>query len=104
MTPLPASEGTVLAWHHSTIHWGSSCSSYAEEPRKSIAMSFRLRDEVKPWTERDQELYGRRPFSRAELAAGVGMEERVKLCSHALMMYSVWHPEFKGFDKSLVEA
>ena len=27
------------------------------------------------------------------------MEERLRLCCRALMMYSVWHPEFKGFDK-----
>ena len=102
--PLPAEAGTVLMWHHSTIHWGSSCSAYADEPRKSIAMSFRLRDADKPWSEKDQELYGRRPFTRAELQAGVSMDERLRLCTRALMMYSVWHPEFKGFDKSHVDA
>ena len=98
--PLPAKAGTVLMWHHSTIHWGSSCSAYADQPRQSIAMSFRLREELKPWTEHDAELYGRRPYSHSELASGkIDMSERLKLCTRALMMYSVWHPEFHGFDK-----
>ena len=69
MRPLPAKAGTVLMWHHSTIHWGTSCSAYAEEPRKSIAMSFRLREAAKPFTEKDTELYGRRPLTRAEVRA-----------------------------------
>ena len=51
--PLAANAGTVLAWHHNTIHWGSSCSPYAEQPRKSIAMSFRLREAWRPWTDKD---------------------------------------------------
>ena len=97
--PLPAEAGTVLMWHHSTIHWGSSCSPYATHPRKSIAMSFRLREEAKPFSDKDWELYGRLPYTRAELAAGIGMPERLRLCTRALMMYSVWHPEFKGFSK-----
>jgi len=97
--PLPAEAGTVFMWHHSTIHWGSSCSPYANHPRKSIAMSFRLREEAKPFSDKDWELYGRLPYTRAELAAGIDMPERLRLCTRALMMYSVWHPEFKGFDK-----
>ena len=28
--------------------------------------------------------------------------ERMKLCLRGLKMYSVWHPEFHGFDKALV--
>lgn len=97
--PLEANAGTVLMWHHNTIHWGSSCSPYATHPRKSIAMSFRLREEEKPFSAKDEELYGRRPYTRQELAAGIPMDERLRLCTRALMMYSVWHPEFKGFDK-----
>ena len=97
--PLPAAAGTVPMWHHNTIHWGSSCSPYATHPRKSIAMSFRVREEAKPFSDKDWELYGRMPYTRQDLREGVSMEERLRLCTRALMMYSVWHPEFKGFDK-----
>jgi ectoine hydroxylase-related dioxygenase (phytanoyl-CoA dioxygenase family) len=98
--PLVADAGTVLAWHHNTIHWGSSCSPYAAEPRKSLAMSFRLCEEGRPWSEKDEESYWRRPFTRAEVAAGVDMQTRLRMCAGALVTYSVWHPEFKGFDQA----
>ena len=76
--PLAANAGTVLAWHHNTIHWGSSCSPYAEQPRKSIAMSFRLREAWRPWTDKDAASYWRRPLSRAEVAAGSAAP--IRLC------------------------
>ena len=28
------------------------------------------------------------------------METRLRLCAGALVTYSVWHPEFKGFDQA----
>ena len=39
--------------------------------------------------EKDFELYGRVPFTRAEVSMGVGINERLRLCTRALMMYSV---------------
>ena len=38
------------------------------------------------------------------LQGGIPMHERLKLCLRGLKMYSVWHPEFHGFDKTLVSA
>ena len=95
----PFAGGSVLMWHHSSIHWGSACSAYAPEPRKSIALSFRLNEARKPMSDKDWELYGRVPFTLEEVQRGVGVPERVRLCTRAMMMYSVWHPEFGGFDK-----
>ena len=40
----------------------------------------------------------------ASVRRAASMDERLRLCTRALMMYSVWHPEFKGFDKSHVDA
>ena len=43
---LPAPAGSLLAWYGNTIHWGSSCSRYADHPRKSIALTFYRADIV----------------------------------------------------------
>lgn len=40
--PLPGPAGSVICWQGNTIHWGSKCGEYAETPRMSIAMSFRV--------------------------------------------------------------
>jgi hypothetical protein len=107
--PLNTGAGTVLMWNTCTIHWGSSCSpaeylGEGEESRKSIAMSFRVPQSVQAMREKEWDQYGRLPFTREEIAKGIPMHERMKLCLRGLKMYSVWHPEFHGFDKALVTA
>ena len=37
---LPAPAGSLIAWYGNTVHWGSTCSKYANDPRKSIALTF----------------------------------------------------------------
>lgn len=96
--PLPATAGTVLMWNPNTIHFGSACSPDATHPRRSIAMSFRLPQHRQPFTQREVEQNGRMPFSRAELSAGVPIPERLATCARAILMYSCWHAEYKGFD------
>jgi hypothetical protein len=99
----------VLIWNTCTIHWGSACSPAAyltqgEESRKSIAMSFRVPQSKQQMRDKEWKQYGRLPFSKGELQAGVPLDERLKLCIRGLMMYSVWHPEFTGFNKALITA
>lgn len=81
--PLPGKAGTVFVWHPNTIHWGSACSAYAPESRKSIAMAFRLSEERRAFTEKEFALYGRRPFDYAEIAGGLDMKERLKVLTPA---------------------
>jgi len=98
-TPLPAPAGSVLVWHPNIIHWGSACSAYAAGPaRKSIAGAFRLPERRLPTSEKERRLYGRGPVTREELRAGLGVDTKLRCIAYALMMYSVWFPEFEGFD------
>ena len=107
--PLNTGAGSVLMWNTCTIHWGSSCSpaeylGEGEESRKSIAMSFRVPQSKQAMREKEWDQYGRLPFTQMEIAKGIPLAERMKLCLRGLKMYSVWHPEFHGFDKALVTA
>ncbi len=107
--PLNTGAGSVLIWNTCTIHWGSACSPKeylisGEESRKSIAMSFRVPQSKQAMREKEWEQYGRLPFTKAEIQGGVTLEQRLQLCIRGLMMYSVWHPEFNGFEKALITA
>lgn len=107
--PLNTGAGTVLIWNTCTIHWGSACSpteylTQGEESRKSIAMSFRVPQGKQAMREKEWEQYGRLPFTKSEIQEGVPLHERLKLCIRGLMMYSVWHPEFNGFERALITA
>ena len=100
--PLPVSKGTPLAWHPNTIHWGSSCSAYADKPRKSLAMAFRLPSHQMDLSDQEKQkqlqLYGREPYTRSEVERGLSMPQRLAMCAQSLLMYSVWFPEFDGLD------
>ena len=89
-------------WHPNTIHWGSSCSAYADKPRKSIGVAFRLSDVQLPASEleKQKKLYGRNPFKKEELETnGLSIDSRLKMCAQSVLMYSVWFPEFDGLNE-----
>uniref|UniRef100_A0A7S0WCX9 Phytanoyl-CoA dioxygenase n=1 Tax=Hemiselmis tepida TaxID=464990 RepID=A0A7S0WCX9_9CRYP len=97
--PLPGLAGSVFCWHPNTIHWGSAASAHSTAPsRKSLAMSFRVPQHRQAFTKKEMDACGRAPFTRQELRDGVGVRERWNLCSKGVLMYSVWHPDFAGFD------
>jgi hypothetical protein len=81
---LPAPAGSLLAWYGNTIHWGSTCSRYASNPRKSIALTFRRAattpvgaDEVPPLTQ----------SQAGALPPGL----RLALIARSLLLYNQWH-------------
>ena len=102
--PLPAAKGTPLIWHPNTIHWGSSCSAYATQPRRSIGVAFRLAEEKMKLTEKEKthqlNIYGRVPFTKDEIEQGLSLPSRLQMCAQSVLMYSVWFPEFDGLDQN----
>jgi hypothetical protein len=81
---LPAPAGSLLAWYGNTIHWGSTCSRYATEPRKSIALTFRRAATV---SHDDNEVP---PLIRTH-AAALTPALRLSLIARSLLLYNQWH-------------
>ena len=95
--PMPAPRGSVLLWQPNCIHWGSSCSpSSFLEPRKSIAMSFRVSAEKRPIASYERDLLSR------EQVRALSLEDRLVIVAESMLMYAKWFPAFKGFDLSLL--
>lgn len=95
--PMPAPRGSVLLWQPNCIHWGSSCSpSSFLEPRKSIAMSFRVSADRRPIASYERDLLSR------EKVRALSLEDRLVLVAESMLMYSKWFPAFKAFDLSLL--
>lgn len=89
--------GSMICWQGNTIHWGSKCSKYAQEPRKSIAMSFRVARDLLPMTESEMAITGRAPLTQEEVL-NLTMPERVSMIAKSLIMYAQWFPCFQGFN------
>lgn len=95
--PMPAPRGSVLLWQPNCIHWGSSCSpSSFLEPRKSIAMSFRVSADRRPIASYERDLLSR------ERVRALSLEDRLVIVAESMLMYSKWFPAFKAFDLSLL--
>jgi hypothetical protein len=95
--PMPAPRGSVLLWQPNCIHWGSSCSpSSFLEPRKSIAMSFRVSAEKRPIASYERDLLSR------EQVRALSLEDRLVIVAESMLMYAKWFPAFNGFDLSLL--
>jgi len=100
---LPAPAGSLIAWYGNTIHWGSSCSKYAEDPRKSIALTFirsdctALSSSSKTTTtkkdDNDDEARVHNPSPPISItqAAAMTPEMRLSLISRSLLIYNQWH-------------
>lgn len=92
---LPAPAGSLIAWYGNTIHWGSSCSRYAKEPRKSIALTFRRSDTkvgagvAAP----DDATRVHRPSPAITITQACDMTPamRLALISRSLLLYNQWH-------------
>jgi len=80
---LPAPAGSLLAWYGNTIHWGSTCSRYANAPRKSIALTFRRTCSNLGTKEAP-------PITMAQ-ASFMTPELRLALISRSLLLYNQWH-------------
>jgi hypothetical protein len=80
---LPAPAGSLLAWYGNTIHWGSTCSRYANAPRKSIALTFRRNDNNLGTKEAP-------PITMTQ-ASFMTPEFRLALISRSLLLYNQWH-------------
>ena len=88
---LPAPAGSLLAWYGNTIHWGSTCSRYADVPRKSIALTFRRT--CSSSSSSNSNLGGTKeapPITMAE-ASFMTPELRLALISRSLLLYNQWH-------------
>ena len=95
--PMPAPRGSVLLWQPNCIHWGSSCSPTSHlEPRKSIAMSFRVSAEKRPIASYERDLLSR------EQVRALSLEDRLVVVAESMLMYAKWFPAFKAFDLSLL--
>ena len=79
--------GSILAWQGNLIHFGAACGPEAQQPRKSIAMTFRRAEhaqyqKIKAWSREETRC--------ADLA------DRLQLCAMGLLLYSHWFPDFPG--------
>ena len=93
---LPAPAGSLLAWYGNTIHWGSTCSRYAKEPRKSIALTFRRGDSIKVGAgllAPDDAPRVHRPSPPITITQACDMTPalRLALISRSLLLYNQWH-------------
>jgi len=82
---LPAPAGSLLAWSGNTIHWGSTCSRYANAPRKSIALTF-LRSDNNVNVGANET-----PPITITQASVMTPELRLALISRSLLVYNQWH-------------
>lgn len=73
---LPASAGSLLAWHQELLHWGSRASRRGHAARCSIALEFQ-RGDLPP--------FAGRPFRRGTLPS---FPERVGMIGHLMRIYS----------------
>eukprot|EP00929_Paragymnodinium_shiwhaense_P010719 TRINITY_DN115636_c0_g1_i1.p1 TRINITY_DN115636_c0_g1~~TRINITY_DN115636_c0_g1_i1.p1 ORF type:complete len:271 (-),score=24.99 TRINITY_DN115636_c0_g1_i1:9-728(-) len=91
--PLPCSPGDILLWKGNLIHWGSACGRNVQQPRKSIGTAF-----IVP-CDTDESLHGKgESLSKAQVEAGLSLEERLRLVLRALIKYEHWHPKFAGLS------
>jgi len=97
---LPAPAGSLIAWYGNTIHWGSSCSKYAKDPRKSIALTFIRSDceslsssNTTPTKDDEDEprIHNSSPPISMTQAAAMTPEMRLSLISRSLLLYNQWH-------------
>lgn len=92
---LPAPAGSLIAWYGNTIHWGSSCSKYAKDPRKSIALTF-VRGKIgqlSTTTTDDNGPKVHNPSPPISLIQATDMTTRMRLSliSRSLLLYNQWH-------------
>jgi hypothetical protein len=93
---LPAPAGSLIAWYGNTIHWGSTCSRYADVPRKSIALTFRRGDLPIPAAvddDNDDVPRVHRPCPPITIQQACDMTPalRLALISRSLLLYNQWH-------------
>jgi hypothetical protein len=104
---LPCAAGTVLLWHASLIHWGSACDEGEAVPRKSVACAYKL-PSAGGATGAGGAGGGRsavpRRVTRAQLAEGLSVHQRLRLVLQALLKYEAWHPSFGGLETSVLGA
>lgn len=91
---LPCDAGSVLLWHASLIHWGSSCAEGELRPRRSIAFAFKLPMAGESASRRGGGA-GAGRLSRETLRRGLNMQERLRLVVKSLLQYEHWHPTFR---------
>eukprot|EP00571_Detonula_confervacea_P006938 CAMPEP_0172320740 /NCGR_PEP_ID=MMETSP1058-20130122/41285_1 /TAXON_ID=83371 /ORGANISM="Detonula confervacea, Strain CCMP 353" /LENGTH=779 /DNA_ID=CAMNT_0013036067 /DNA_START=84 /DNA_END=2423 /DNA_ORIENTATION=+ len=92
---LPAPAGSLIAWYGNAIHWGSSCSKYANDPRKSIALTFVRGDcDALSTTTGDDvgpRIHNPSPPISISQAAAMTPEMRLSFISRSLLLYNQWH-------------
>lgn len=77
---LPATAGSLLAWHQSLLHWGSRASHLGANPRCSIAAQFQRAD-VPPFESPLLDPHTLPPF-----------EQRLGLIGHLICIFSGFLP------------
>ena len=85
---LPCDEGETLVWRANLVHWGANCIS--ERPRKSLATAF-----VVPGVRAAEVM---ETMSQESLAAGLGLETRLRIVVKSLLQYRSWFPDFAGLS------
>ena len=85
---LPCDEGETLVWRANLLHWGSACVD--GEPRKSLATAF-----VVPGVRAADVM---ETMSQESLAAGLGLETRLRIVVKSLLQYRSWFPDFAGLS------
>jgi ubiquinone/menaquinone biosynthesis C-methylase UbiE len=98
---LPGPPGSVLCWCANAVHWGSSCGAFAKDPRKNIAMSFRVSPDKLPLTDEEISISGRAPLTREEVRK-LSIKDRLSIVAKALIMYCHWFPDFGQFPPELL--
>ena len=92
--PLPAPKGSLITWVDNLVHWSSPCQAGHPEPRISVAATF-----FREGTDRGGETAETGILSRKELKE-IGLKKRLEIIAGAMLLYSHWHPGFKGFPET----
>ena len=113
--------GSICAWSPCSVHWGGTCDASAEEPRMSVACTFRKfgakrstyvqaggEEEEGEGKDRDEPAEsddanqggggeGLKPLSRSE-CRNPPLRERLRMIAKAVTAYGHWYPGFPGLD------
>jgi hypothetical protein len=109
---LVAAAGDICTWLPSCVHWGNPCQAgLAEEPRISIAATFRSNDaprsaygDIAPRTAAgiSGDNDGPQPVQRRNLDQ-IGLSQRLSYAAKALLAFSHWYPGFPGLTADRLE-
>ena len=100
---LPALPGAVVTWTPSLVHWGGCCEAGEEDPRMSIAATFRksgtkrsVYGEEKE-NEKEKESNGPPPIQLKDMG-DVCFSRRLSYVAKSIISFAHWYPGLPGLS------